>query len=109
MNFKAHRTAKASAISGSETLQITWFVAAKKFPLWSRITHPAPILSDSLKTAASTFALTQSSGGGTHRLVDALGSHLLENQEHHRNALPLEYMLLFFQLSEMDEQYFPHF
>ena len=49
MNFKAHRTAKASAISGSETLQITWFVAAKKFPLWSRITHPAPILSDSLK------------------------------------------------------------
>jgi len=78
MNFKAHRTAKASAISGSETLQITWFVAAKKFPLWSRITHPAPILSDSLKTAASTFALTQSSGGGTHRLVDALGSHLLE-------------------------------
>jgi hypothetical protein len=61
--------------------------------LWSRITHPTPIFSDSLKIAASTFALTQSSGDGTHRLVEALGSHLLE---HHRNALQLEYMLLFF-------------
>jgi hypothetical protein len=78
MNFKAHRIAKALAISGSETLQITWFVAANKFPLWSHITHPTPIISDSLKTAASTFALTQSSGGGTHCLVHALGSHLLQ-------------------------------